>query len=204
MRHINTLIERYTQLASTKEAIQEAVSTICEMYKSGGKLLLCGNGGSCADCEHISGELLKGFLSKRPVSQEHFPKGTLDDDTISKLQKGIGAIPLPSLSALVTAFSNDVDSSLTFAQLVLALGQSNDVFLGISTSGNAVNVAKAAKVAKAMGIRTIGLTGESGGTLKEICDVCICVPEKETFKVQELHLPVYHAICAQCEELCFQ
>lgn len=204
MKHIDILIERYPQLAPLREDIQNTVIAICEMHKNGGKLLLCGNGGSCADCEHISGELLKGFLSKRPLTAEDFPDGSLDTETISKLQKGIGAIPLPSLSALLTAFSNDVDPSLGFSQLVLALGKKSDVFLGISTSGNAANVATAAKVAKAMGITTVGLSGGTGGKLKEICDICICVPEKETFKVQELHLPVYHAICAQCEELCFQ
>lgn len=204
MKHIDILIERYPQLAPLREDIQNTVISICEMHKNGGKLLLCGNGGSCADCEHISGELLKGFLSKRPLTAEDFPEGSLDTETISKLQKGIGAIPLPSLSALLTAFSNDVDPSLGFSQLVLALGKKSDVFLGISTSGNAANVATAAKVAKALGITTVGLSGGTGGKLKEICDICICVPEKETFKVQELHLPVYHAICAQCEELCFQ
>lgn len=201
MNYVLDTIKRYPILEGCKDDILAAVDAISQMHQNGKKLLLCGNGGSAADCEHISGEFLKGFLKKRP-----YEKGELDleDDILSKLQKGIPAIPLTSLSASLSAFNNDVDPDLNYAQLVQALGSACDVFLGISTSGNAKNVSLAAKCAKAKGLLTIGLTGEKGGLLKDICDICIRVPENETYKIQELHLPVYHAICAQVEENFFE
>ncbi len=201
MNYVEDTVKRYPILENCADDIQAAVNVITEMYERGSKLLLCGNGGSCADCEHISGEFLKGFMKKRP-----YEKGELDleDEILSKLQKGIPAIPLTSLTASLSAFNNDVDPQLNYAQLVQALGNLGDVFLGISTSGNAKNVAFAAKTAKAKGLFTIGLTGEKGGLLNEICDICIKVPENETYKIQELHLPVYHAICAQVEENIFE
>jgi D-sedoheptulose 7-phosphate isomerase len=128
----------------------------------------------------------------------------LDSDIREKLQRGIGAVPLSSLSALSTAFSNDVDPALTFAQGVFALGQKNDVLLGLSTSGNAKNVIAALKVAKAMGLKTIAMTGESGGKMKALADITLTVPETETYKVQQLHLPAYHAICAEAERILFE
>lgn len=199
MKHIDELIIRYPALKDCKSAITDATCAIVEMHRNNGKLLLCGNGGSASDCEHISGELLKGFLLKRHT--EIF----LKDGTVQKsLQGGIASIPLPGFTTLVSAFSNDVDPSLVYAQLTYALGREKDVLLGISTSGNALNVVSAAKVASAMNMKTIGLTGKSGGKLKDLCDICICVPETETFKIQEYHLPVYHAICAQCEEEIFK
>lgn len=190
MKHIDTLISRYPVLAPLRESIVQAVKMIEDMHFSGGKLLLCGNGGSAADCEHISGELLKGFLLPRPQHICGF----------EKLQGGIAAIPLPSLSALISAFSNDVAPELVYAQLTNVLAAENDVLFCISTSGNSKNVVLAAHLAKIKNIKTIALTGRDGGELKQLCTACICVPETETFKVQELHLPVYHAICAQCEE----
>lgn len=190
MKHIDTLISRYPVLIKEKENIVQAVKMIEDMHFSGGKLLLCGNGGSAADCEHISGELLKGFLLPRPEKIRSF----------EKLQGGIAAIPLPSLSALISAFSNDVAPDLVYAQLTNALARENDVLFCISTSGNSKNVVLAARLAKEKNIKTVALTGKSGGELKELCSNCICAPETETFKVQELHLPIYHAICAQCEE----
>lgn len=190
MKHIDTLISRYPVLAPLQESIVQAVKMIEDMHFSGGKLLLCGNGGSAADCEHISGELLKGFLLPRPQHISGF----------EKLQGGIAAIPLPSLSALISAFSNDVAPELVYAQLTNVLAAENDVLFCISTSGNSKNVVLAAHLAKIKNIKTIALTGRDGGELKQLCTACICVPETETFKVQELHLPVYHAICAQCEE----
>lgn len=201
MNYVEDTVKRYPILENCADDIQAAVDVITEMYERENKLLLCGNGGSCADCEHISGEFLKGFMKKRP-----YEKGELDleDEILSKLQKGISAIPLTSLTASLSAFNNDVDPNLNYAQLVQALGNLGDVFLGISTSGNANNVAFAAKTAKAKGLFTIGLTGEKGGLLNEICDICIKVPENETYKIQELHLPVYHAICAQVEENIFE
>lgn len=201
MKHIDVLIERYPALSVCREQIETVVSAFVEMHKNGGALLLCGNGGSAADCEHISGELLKGFLLKRPLNDTE--KLGISSEISEKLQGGIKAIPLTSLSALGTAFSNDVDADLVYAQLVSVFGGENDVFLGISTSGNAKNVCAAADVARARGLKTFGLTGVSGGRLADICDCTIKVPECETFKIQELHLPVYHAICAQVEEIVF-
>lgn len=201
MKHIDLMIERYPALESCREQIEEAVKAIVEMHSGAGMLLICGNGGSAADCEHISGELLKGFLKKRPLNADQV--AGLPEDIASKLQGGIRAIPLTSLSALGTAFSNDVDPELIYAQLVYAYGTESCVFLGLSTSGNAKNVCAAAKVARAKGMKTISMTGEHGGALAELCDVAIKVPERETYKVQELHLPVYHAICAEVEEIVF-
>lgn len=198
MKHIDLLMERYPSLEVCRADIVDAVQTIIDMHKKGGALLICGNGGSSADAEHISGELLKGFLKKRPLSDSE--SASLPDAIAQGLQGGIRAIPLTSLTALGTAFSNDVDAELVYAQLVWALGDGNSVFLGISTSGNAKNVSSAALVAKAKGLKTIGLTGVGGGKLAEICDICIKAPECETYKIQELHLPIYHAICAQVEE----
>lgn len=201
MKHIDVLIERCPTLSVCREQIETVVSALVEMHKNGGTLLLCGNGGSAADCEHISGELLKGFLKKRPLTE--CEKIGISTDVADKLQGGIKSIPLTSLSALGTAFSNDVDADLVYAQLVSVFGGKDDVFLGISTSGNAKNVCAAAEVAHARGLKTFALTGMGGGRLAEICDCSIKVPEYETFKIQELHLPVYHAICAQVEEIVF-
>ena len=206
---INELIERYPVLAGCKIDIENAVNAIEESYRLGGKLLLCGNGGSCADCEHISGELMKGFLKKRPLSDEkkHEMRANcpeIDEAVLESLQDALPAIPLTSLSALNTAFCNDVDPSLIYAQSVLALGKAGDVLVAMSTSGNSKNVVEAAKVAKALGMCVIALTGKCGGKLCEIADVCICAPECETFKVQELHLPIYHYICAEIEARFFE
>lgn len=201
MKHIDLLIERYPALIACRSAIEAACDTLIAMYRNDGKVLLCGNGGSAADSEHISGELLKGFLSKRPLMPEEV--SALDPMIREKLQRGIAAVPLTSLSAISTAFSNDVDPDLVFAQLVFALGRKHDVFWGMSTSGNAKNVAAAAKTAKEMGMVTIGLTGASGGKLAEICDITVKAPASETYQIQELHLPIYHAICAEVEEVLF-
>ena len=185
--------------------IKRAIEAIIACYEKGGKLLLCGNGGSCADCDHIVGELMKGFLKKRPLDESKKAEmrekcAELDDVTLSKLQAGLGAISLPSITALGSAFNNDVDPELTYAQATLALGKAGDVFIGLSTSGNAKNVAAAARVAKGSGMTVIGMSGEGGGKLAALSDIAIRVPESETFKIQELHLPVYHAICAEVEE----
>ena len=193
MNHIEKLIERMPALAGCAEGMKAAVEAICRAHLAGGKILLCGNGGSAADCEHISGELLKGFLLPRPA-EEGYPDA---------LQRGLCAIPLTSMSAALSAFANDCDSTLVFAQLTYAMGRPGDVFVGLSTSGNSKNVVEAAKVAKKAGLTTVALTGESGGTLLDICDVTIRVPAKETYLVQEYHLPVYHAICAEVEERLF-
>lgn len=202
---LNELLSRYPQLKVCEPTLIEAVSAIIDCYKNDGKILLCGNGGSCADCDHIVGELMKGFLKKRPLSTEQKAQMTnlsplLDEETLSKLQCGLSAISLPSLTALNSAFCNDVDPELIYAQSVMAMGKTGDVLIAMSTSGNAKNVFAAAKVAKGLGLTVIGLTGKGGGKLSEIADICIRVPETETFKVQELHLPVYHYLCAATEE----
>ena len=196
------MVDRYPALEVCAQAVSHARKSLFKVAAEGGKILLCGNGGSCADCDHISGELLKGFLSKRPLPGEEihqFARVEGGEELAGKLQRGICAIPLPAMTAALTAFSNDVDPEAVYAQLVLAMGKKGDALICISTSGNARNVCNAAKTAKVQGICVIGLTGENGGKLSELCDVCIRVPGTETFKIQELHLPVYHALCAALE-----
>lgn len=206
---INELLNRYSSLCECKEDIEKAAKAIIECYENGGKLLLCGNGGSCADCEHIVGEMMKGFLKKRPLNDSKKAEmkskcDLVDDELLSKLQCGLPAVAIPSIDALNSAFCNDVDPELVYAQPLMSLAKENDILIGISTSGNSKNVFGAVKVAKALGIKVIGLTGKKGGKLKETADICICAPETETFKIQELHLPIYHYICAAVEEHFFQ
>ena len=202
------LLKRYPTLKECENDINDAVDIIEKTFSEGGKLLLCGNGGSCADCDHLSGELMKGFLKKRELSEDkksemraRFPM--IEESTLEKLQAALPAIPLPSFTALNSAFCNDVEPDLVFAQSVMALGRKGDAFVAISTSGNSKNVVEAAKVARALGLRVIALTGKSGGKLSDIADVCIRAPETETYKVQELHLPIYHYICAEIEKRFF-
>ena len=158
-----------------------------------------------ADCDHIVGELMKGFLKLRPLSEEVKAEmkakcQLVDDELLNKLQGALPAISLPSITALNSAFCNDVDPELIYAQSLMGLGRKHDVLIAISTSGNSKNVFGAVKVGKGLGIKVIGLTGALGGKLKDIADICICAPETETFKIQELHLPIYHYICAAVEE----
>jgi len=205
---IDELIERYPVLKVCQRDIENATERIIKCYENGGKLLLCGNGGSAADSDHIVGELMKGFLKKRPVSEEQKSLmkkrfGGISDTTLERLQSGLPAISLPSISVLNSAFCNDVDPSLIYAQSLFALACEGDVLIAISTSGNAENVCLATEVARALGVTVISLTGQSGGRLKALSDICIAVPETETFKVQELHLPVYHTLCAEVEEYFF-
>ena len=204
MNYLDNLIVRYPELAPLKEKIGAAVDMIIESYKNGGKVLLCGNGGSAADSEHISGELLKGFMELRRPEGDELAALTeaLGEDAV-KLQRGVAAVPLTSLSASLSAFANDVDPELVFAQLTYALGKKGDVLICLSTSGNSKNVVKAAKVAKALGIKTIGMSGESGGAFLSVCDITVNAPSRETYKVQEYHLPIYHAICAEVERILF-
>lgn len=202
---LNELLSRYPNLSSCKEDLKNAAEALIKCYESGGKLMICGNGGSCADSDHIVGELMKGFLKKRPLTDEKKAEmkkncPELDNEILNKLQYGLPAVALTTLNAVNTAFCNDVDPNLIFAQDVMALGKKGDVLISISTSGNSVNGNAAAKVAKALGITVIALTGAKGGKLNEVADICIKVPETETFKVQELHLPVYHYLCAATEE----
>ena len=205
----NELFNRYPTLLSIKNNLENTTNAIIDCFEKGGKLLICGNGGSCADADHIVGELMKGFLKKRPVPyelkqemQKNNPQ--IKDDILDKLQMGLPAIALPSFTALNSAFCNDVDPELIYAQALMGLGNKNDILLCISTSGNSKNVFAAAEVGKALGLKIIGLTGANGGKLNEISDICITVPETETFKVQELHLPVYHYLCAEVEKYFFK
>ena len=193
------LLIRYPNLEACIEDIEKAKDAMIACYEQGGKILLCGNGGSSADCEHIAGELMKGFLKKRPVLEDDRLK-EFDEEFLKRLQGGLPAIALPSMTGVNTAFANDVDPEMVYAQAVLALGKENDILIGLSTSGNAANVANALKVAKALNMTVIGLSGGTGGKMKEISDICICAPEKETYKIQELHLPIYHYLCAMVED----
>lgn len=205
MDYIKELIERYPALAICEKDIRAAASAIIDSYKAGGKLIVAGNGGSAADSDHITGELLKSFVKKRKPEQKFLDAlSAIDSDTGSylsdKLQGSLPAIALTNNSALMTASLNDVDGNVLFAQQVMGFGKKGDVFLGISTSGNSKDVIYALAVAKALGVKTIALTGKTGGKCKELADISIVVPENETFKIQELHLPVYHALCLTIEE----
>lgn len=198
---IELLLSRLPALAPCGNDIQRAVDALADTFRRGGKLLLCGNGGSAADADHISGELLKGFCSKRPLNAQ--ARERLGDTLAEKLQDALPAIPLHSLGAINTAWLNDCDPYYGYAQLVWGLGREGDALLGISTSGNSKNVGFAMETARAKGLTTIGLSGATGGKLKTLADICICVPETATFKIQELHLPVYHAICLALEDIFF-
>ena len=198
------LLERYPVLKSCSDRIKEAYEALSDCYSSGGKVLVAGNGGSAADSEHITGELMKSFRYRHDISDEQKRAlserfGEDGEYLAGTLESGLPAIPLPSFQSLGTAFSNDRSGPATFAQLTNVLGKENDVFIGISTSGNSKNVCYALMVAAIKGMKTITLTGESGGKCRNLSDICINVPEKETFKIQELHLPVYHALCSMIE-----
>lgn len=202
---LKELLNRYPSLTACEAELKAAAQALIRCYEAGGKVLTCGNGGSCADADHIVGELMKGFLKKRPLSdaQKQAMKANcpeLEDEVLEKLQCGLPALSLCCLNALNTAFCNDVEPELIYAQSVLGLGKAGDIFIGMSTSGNAKNVFAAAKTAKALGLTVIGLTGMGGGKLSQVADICIRVPETETFKIQELHLPVYHYLCAAVED----
>ncbi len=198
------LIKRYPALSVCSDDIRKFAEALILCYKNGGKLLVCGNGGSAADAEHIVGELMKGFCSKRPLGETEkaeLEKYGEDGAVLSKkLQSALPAISLYNETALITAYNNDADPSLVYAQQVYALGREGDVLLCISTSGSSENVCYAVTAAKARGVTVAALTGKTGGRLKNICDICITVPETETYKVQELHLPVYHAVCLCAEK----
>ncbi len=197
------LTERYPQLAGCAEAIGDAFETLRVCFSTGGKLLLCGNGGSAADCEHIAGELLKSFRIKRPVSAAYAEKlkraGDCSETLAARLERGLPAISLCGHPAFSSAFINDSDPLLTYAQQVNVLGRKGDVLLAISTSGNAKNCYYAAVTARAAGMKIILLSGRTGGAMKEISDVSVIVSENETYKIQELHLPLYHCLCAMLE-----
>lgn len=205
---LQDLIERYPILCDVKEDIYSMFHILLECYLQKGKVLICGNGGSTADSDHIVGELMKGFIKERHLEKDEmeiFEKyGEEYKQIAGNLQKALPAISLTGHAALMTAYMNDVNPEMVFGQQVYAYGEkSKDVLLAMSTSGNSINIVNAAKVAKVIGIKTIAVTGKKGGELKNLCDHCICLPEKETFKIQELILPVYHAVCAMLEEYFF-
>lgn len=205
---LDTLVGRLPALAACKESIGQAYGIMADAYREGRKLLVCGNGGSASDAEHIVGELMKEFRLKRRVygSQAEALRSVdaqLGDILAEKLQGALPAITLTAHSSLTTAFMNDSEPALVFAQQVNGYGKSGDVLLGISTSGGSKNVLYAAVTAKARGMRTIGLTGAKDSRLAALSDVCIKVPETDTYKVQELHLPVYHCLCMMLEETFF-
>lgn len=206
--HLRLLIERYPALAVCQENIAAAYEVLADCYAHGGKLLIAGNGGSAADAEHIVGELMKGFVKPRKVSKEYAERLTTAHQGLGKvlaenLQGALPAIALDGHPALSTAYMNDCELLLCFAQQVNGYGKAGDVFLGISTSGNSKNVLYAAVTAKAKGMKVIGLTGQKESGLSRMADVCIKAPQTETYKIQEYHLPIYHCLCIMLEERFF-
>lgn len=195
---MSELYERYPSLVSCKDDIEKALQLIIDTYKNGGKVLICGNGGSCADSDHIVGELMKGFLLMRPVTDPRIP-----EDLRPNLQGSLPAISLPSQSAVLSAFINDVEPSMLYAQLVYGYARENDLVIGLSTSGNSKNIVNAIRVANAVGAKTLALTGEKESKLSEIATVTIKAPSCETYKIQEYHLPIYHYLCAETEAAFF-
>ena len=200
---IEELVKRYPVLESVKGQIEDAYKILETCYENGGKLLIAGNGGSAADCEHIAGELLKSFKLSRPLPGK-FREALLSmgEDGRRVAEKTEGGLPVVSLCghpAFATAYANDKDAAFVYAQQICALGRDKDVLLAVSTSGNSVNCLYAVLAAKAKGMKTILLTGGMGGAIGKRADLSLIVPEKETYRVQELHLPVYHCICAMLE-----
>ena len=196
--HLIELIQRLPELRPGQEIIWEIYLAMGRSLRTGGKLLLCGNGGSAADADHWAGELLKGFRRLRPLTTEQ--RAGLPEETAHRLQGALPAIPLTGFTAFSSAFANDVCAELVIAQLTWALGRRGDVWVGLSTSGNARNVCAAAEVARTMGLITVGLTGSGGGQLAGLCNLCIRAPATETFRVQEYHLPIYHCLSLMLED----
>lgn len=207
-KHVDLLVDRYPKLKVIRPAIIDAYLIMEDCYSHDGKLMIAGNGGSAADSEHIAGELMKRFKIPRPVTSEFAEKLIAADPVrgpllVKNLQRGLMAIPLVAHEALSTAYINDVDGYGVFAQQLLGFGRPGDVFLGISTSGNSQNVMNAVAVAKASGIKVIGLTGVNGGELAIAADVAVKAPVTETYMIQELHLPIYHCWCLMLEDKFF-
>lgn len=203
------LFNAHPTLSACRDDIAQAQELMLRTARSGGTMLICGNGGSCADADHMVGELMKGFLLHRPMNEE---TQQIFDNALGaeaalpfkqKLQGGIRAISLCAQSAVLSAYANDVDAAYVYAQMVYGYAKPGDLFIGFSTSGNSANVVNAAKAAKALGISTLALTGEKESRLSAICDCTVRVPECETYRVQELHLPVYHHLCATVEQAMF-
>lgn len=192
------LYERYPALQECRNEIEKALELMVETYQKGGKILVCGNGGSAADSEHIVGELMKGFVSKRPVTDARIPKPLRE-----KLQGALPAISLPSQSAILTAFINDIEPDMMYAQLVYGYATDKDLVIGLSTSGNSKNVVNALEVARCLGAKTLSFTGRNPSKMSALSDVTIQAPGTETYKIQEYHLPIYHYLCMKVEEAMF-
>ena len=206
---MNDFFARHPDLLPLQTEILQACDIVKTAFQNGNKLLLCGNGGSCADCDHIAGEFLKGFLLKRPVNAELKNKmaekyGEMGAEIAGKLQQGLPTISLVTHSAAISAFENDVDPDFIYAQQVLAYGKPGDVLIGISTSGGAKNVAAAVMTANSLGLHTIGLTGKDGGKLAQYAELSLIMPQSETYRIQEDHLAVYHLLCAVVEYEIFE
>jgi D-sedoheptulose 7-phosphate isomerase len=201
MNDIDHLCQRLPSLENCRDSIQQATDLLIQSFQQGNKLLLCGNGGSAADCEHIAGELIKRFSAPRPLPSEL--SGLLGAELAQNLHGGLPALSLPSMIGFHTAFANDDDPAYAFAQQVIAFGKTGDVLLAISTSGNSQNLIHAVHTANALGLKTIALTGENGGKLAPLCDLAILAPASDTPRVQELHLPIYHSICTVVENTLF-
>ncbi len=202
---LNTLITRYPALAPLEKDLWNLAETVCNAYRQGGKVMTAGNGGSAADAEHIVGELMKGFCRRRPLNEKSRAALMAADPVRGKLladvlQEGLPAIALTNHPALSTAFANDCDPNAPFAQQVWSYGKSEDVLIVMSTSGNAENLLLATAAAHARGMKVALLTGEHGGKLAEVCDIVLRAPAKETYQVQEYHLPLYHALCLLVED----
>lgn len=207
-KELEILEERYPVLKAVHTEIEKAYLLMRDSFVKGGKLLLCGNGGSSADCDHIVGELMKAFCAKRKIKPELSSRlqelyGEETEYFTKHLEQGLPAISFSSQTALHTAYSNDQDEALFYAQCLLGYGKKEDVLFTISTSGNAKNVGYALKLAKAMGIPSILLSGKDGGAGKELANLSIIVPSKETYQIQELHLPIYHCLCLMLEQYFF-
>lgn len=198
---LSELYLRYPILLANREQIEACFEALCDCFSKGGRLYICGNGGSAADAMHIVGELMKSFMIKRPFDAQTRSKceALYPGDDFSALEGGLPALALIGNGAFSSAFANDARADMVFAQQVYCYGRADDILLCISTSGNARNVINAAKVANAMGLTTLALTGGTGGELKQICSLSIIVAQSETFQIQELHLPVYHALCGALE-----
>ncbi len=201
---IDNLICRYPELSACRQSLTDAVEVLCQTYRQGGKVIVCGNGGSAADSEHIVGELMKGFVKKRPVTEELYAKlqqvcPNEADYLKENLQMPLTAISLMNAVALNSAFANDQAPDLAMAQQVLGLAKPEDLLIGISTSGNSANVIYAVQLAKALGTKTLGLIGNRNCRMQKLCDIVVAAPEMETYKIQELHLPIYHMLCIAVE-----
>jgi D-sedoheptulose 7-phosphate isomerase len=203
MEKLDNLIARYPTLAVCRDDILAVYRLLLGCFSDGGRLYVCGNGGSAADALHIVGELVKSFVRKRELDED-FRENVDDAELLVNLQGALPTYALVENAALATAFANDVNAEYVFAQQVYAYARMGDCVMGISTSGNSKNIIHAIKAAQGRGATTIGLTGEGGGKIKMLCDCCICVPETETYKIQELHLPVYHTFCLMLEEFFFR